>query len=607
MSARPDPSGARSCRRPAAWLLVAALVAGCRAGPPAGTTPAATSERDAASAPAAGGGLLADVTAASGLDFVHVNGMSGHHYFVEMMGAGAALLDYDDDGDLDAYLVQGHPLRPGAPGDGAEPTDSDRLYRNDAAPGGAPRFADVTAASGIAATGYGMGVAVGDVDNDGRPDLFVANWGPDQLWRNAGDGTFTDVTATAGVSDPAWSTSAAFLDYDRDGWLDLFVVNYVAYSLAGHRDCFAPETGAVDYCGPQTYQPVADRLYRNRGDGTFEDVTAAAGLAGIAGSGLGAVAADLDADGWPDIYVANDGEENVLWRNRGDGRFENAALQSGTAVSGEGIAQGSMGVVAEDLDGNLRLDLFVTNLADEANTFYRQVGDLLFEDASRKSALGPLSAGDTGFGVGSLDVDNDGAPDLLVANGAVVDVYDQAVAGDPLPLRQRSRLYMNAGDGSFADGSGDAGPVLAAPDVYRGVAVGDVDGDGDADALVTRNGGAAILLENRVGQARHWLGLRLRVRPGGRDALGARVVLEGADGQRATRTARADGSYLSARDPRVLFGLGEAAGPSEAVVRWPDGRAERFAALAADRYHTLVYGEGAPAADLPGTPAPTGR
>lgn len=576
-----------------AALVLSALVLVACAGEPSGGLPPAEGDAPNGAAPPAGeGAWFEDAGDVAGLDFVHVNGMRGEQDFVEMMGAGVALFDFDADGDLDAYFAQGHPLGEAAAVSGAPSAEGGRLFRNDlAAAGGLPRFVDTTEASGLRAWGYGMGVAVGDYDNDGLPDLYLANWGSDQLWHNEGDGRFAEVTAAAGVAVDGWSSSASFFDYDRDGWLDLFVARYVDFDLDSDLQCTSPATGEVDYCGPQSFSPTPDRLLHNRGDGSFEDVSQPMGIASATGPGLGVVAVDVDADGWTDVYVANDGGENHLWMNRQGARFENAGPISGSAVDQAGKAQASMGVAAEDFDGDGAIDLFITHLADETHTFYAGDGRGIFRDRTVASGLGMASLSFTGFGVGALDADNDGWLDLLVADGEVVTIYAQKSAGERLPLRQTNQFLYNR-QGRFEDWTERAGAALVKADVHRGLAYGDVDNDGDADALLTRNNGPALLLLNRVGQQRHWLGLQLVDGATGRDLLGAEARLELADGTLLLRRAQSDGSYSSARDPRILFGLGEGGQPVEIEVRWPTGQRERWPGLERDRYHRLVQGEG---------------
>ena len=468
-----------------------------------------------------------------------------------------------------------------------------RLFRNDLGPGRtAPlRFTDVTETSGIRATGYGQGVAVGDYDNDGWPDLYLTNYGPSQLWRNRGDGTFEDVTAAAGCGDTRWTTSAVFLDYDRDGWLDLFVAAYVDYRPGTRKPCLSP-AGIPDYCGPVSYAPETHRLFHNRGDGTFENVSGKSGILAEPGSGLGVVAGDFDRDGWPDVYVANDQMRNVLWMNQRDGTFRDNGLMSGTAFDAGGNALGSMGVAAGDADDDLDLELFVTNLDNESVTLYVNAGNAMFADRSAASGLAGPSKPMSGWGAAFFDYDNDGRLDLATVNGLVLRDPAQAAAGVPFPYAQPKQLYHNQGGGLFEDVSAQAGAVFAGRQNSRGLAVGDVDNDGDADLLVGNIEGPAQLLLNRVGSRRHWLGLRLLSGEKGRDLLGTEVTVRAAGQPPRLRLAQAGGSCFSSHDPRLLVGLGTADGPSSVEVRWPDGRFETWNGLTPDRYHVLVKGHG---------------
>jgi hypothetical protein len=586
--------------RPGALAVPFAVSAALAAGAPAPAPAAEPAEE-----------IFVDRAAEVGIDFVHTNGMSGELYFAEMMGQGAALFDYDNDGDLDAYLVQGAPLGEGeaaarAAAAAKHPLPlSDRLYRNDleVRPDGSRvlRFTDVTEESGIArlALGYGMGVAAGDYDNDGWTDLYLTNLGPNQMLRNRGPGpdgvTFEDATAATGTGDPLWGVPAVFFDYDRDGWLDLFVGNYVDFRIATHKPCSSP-AGALDYCSPSAFRPEPDRLFHNLGaDGggaRFEDVTRRAGLHAEFGSALGAAAADFDGDGWLDLYVANDGNPNQLWLNQRDGTFENGALLGGCAVNEEGQPQASMGVVTGDLDGDGSEDLFLTHLDRETNALYLNDGAGMFEDRSQESGLGAPSWPYTGFGVALLDYDGDGWQDLFVANGAVTRIEEQVRAGEPYPLRQKNQLFRALGGGRFEETTARAGEVFALSEVSRGVAAGDVDNDGDPDVLMSNSAGPARLLIGQAGQGRPWLGLRLVGGDPPRDQLGARVALHRAGARTLWRHARTDGSYASAGDPRALFRLGDGAAVERAVVRWPSGRVEEFRDLPLGRYTTLREGSG---------------
>jgi hypothetical protein len=535
-----------------------------------------------------------DVTSQSGLEFIHVNGAAGELLLPEVIGSGGALIDFDNDGDLDVFAVQGAALagagtRDSGSGNRAVRGPGSRLFRNDLSAESRPglRFTDVTARSGIIATGYGMGAATGDFDNDGWVDLYVTNLGSNQLLRNNGNGTFTDVTVKSGTDDSRWSTSATFFDYDRDGWLDLFVANYVNFRTDMKRGCFSAGS-ARDYCNPAVYDPVPDTLFRNNRDGTFSNVTARSGIARPSGRGLGVLASDINGDGWTDLYVANDGDANQLWINeRGSGVFKDEALLAGVAVNRMGQPQGSMGVDAGDVDRDGDEDLFVTNLDNEGNTLYLNVGDGLFED--RTAEFGLFKLGFTGFGTRFVDYDNDGFLDVIVVNGAVRHLTSQVQKGEPYPLKQRSQLFHNERGRRFEDVSDSAGSPFAQLQVARGAATGDLDNDGDTDVVIFNNSGAIRVLLNEVGSRRHWLGVRAidgRVR---RDAVQARVEVVGQRG--LARSIHTDGSYCVASDPRVLFGLGSETAAQTVRVHWPGGKAEEFRNLAVDRYWVLEPGK----------------
>ena len=581
------------------WWLPALVLAACTSGPGGSGAPAGGTGSGPASAAEPGPeDWFVERAAATGLDFVHFNGMSGEFYAPEMMPAGVGLLDYDNDGDLDAYFVQGQIMGGGRTLADAlfEPVGPlpprGRLYRNDLSvdAGGARtlRFTDVTAESGIDARGHGMGVAAGDIDNDGRVDLYLTNLGPHRLYRNNGDGTFADVSAASGTDDAGWGVSASFVDFDRDGWLDLYVGNYLEYAFDSDPECTGL-TGRRVHCGPKSFPPQADRLYRNRGDGTFADVTDAALGREPPAPALGIATADFDDDGWIDIYVANDQVDNVLWMNDGDGTFTNRARLSGTAVSADGRPEASMGVDAGDFDNDGDEDLTMTHLPREGHNLYKNDGGGLFEDWSAPSGYHAASFGYSGWGTAWIDFDNDGWLDIAVANGAIEPV--PGPPGDPLPFEERNLLFRNERGQRLVDVTDRAGAAFELLEVSRGAAFGDVDNDGDTDMLLSNLAGPARLLINDAGNRSHWLGLRL-VGAGGRDMLGSRVRIERAGGPTLWRRARSDGSYASANDPRLLVGLGESDAPATVHVEWPGGAREAWTGVAADRWTTLAEGTG---------------
>ena len=534
----------------------------------------------AGAAPPSGPVRFVEVAEQTGLDFVHVNGMVGKRWLAEIVGAGVGVLDFDGDGRLDIWLVQGGPLADRR-GDGLP---GDRLFRNVGAPGEL-RFVDVTEKSGVRATGYGMGVATGDIDNDGDADVFLANFGANQLYENLGDGRFRDITARAGLVGDEWSASASFADVDGDGRLDLYVGNYLDFTLDNHKDC-RDIASRASYCAPSAYRGVPDRLYRNAGAGRFADASAEAGIDAAFGGALGVVAEDFDGDGDTDFYVANDGAGNLLWMNRGAGAFVDEALLAGVAFNANGAAEASMGVDAEDFDQDCDADLFLTHLATETNTLYVNNGGW-FADATNRAALAASSGPYTGFGTSWFDADNDGDLDLFSANGAVMAMAAQRDAGVAYPLRQRNQIWLNDGRGRYAEQPG--GPAFALEEVSRGAAFADLDNDGDTDIVVANNSGPARLYRNDS-LAASWLGVELRAAPG-RNATGARVWLEAAPCAR--RRVGTDGSYASANDSRLVFGLGAVREAQFARVRWPGGGEERFGPLATGRYHVLRQRGGA--------------
>ncbi|HXW04478.1 MAG TPA: CRTAC1 family protein [Vicinamibacterales bacterium] len=534
--------------------------------------------------------LFVESAAAAGLTFTHVNGATGEYAMPEIMGAGVALFDYDNDGDLDVYLVQGGAM-PGTPFDVARQPSS-RLFRNDLTISTDGRrtlkFTDVTDAAGVGARVYGMGAAVGDYDNDGDLDLFLTSFGPEILFRNNGDGTFTDATKEAGVSDDLWSTSAAFADVDRDGDLDLFVANYLDFTVADNKRCH-DSLGARDYCSPRAYRPVPDRFYRNEGQGRFTNATDASGISRAYGAGLGVSTGDYNGDGWIDLYVANDANPNQLWINARDGTFRDEGLLSGAAVNAAGNPEGSMGIASGDVDADGDEDLFVTNIIGETFVLYENDGSATFDDARARWGLAAPTAAFTGFGTDWFDYDNDGWLDLFITNGAVNVI--EAQRGQPAPFRMRNQLFRNTGSRRFVDTTAAAGAAFEQARIGRGAAFGDLDDDGDIDVVVTTNNGPVLLLLNQQSGA-HWLQVRLSQEPANRFGVGARVGIERTGRPTLWRRVRTDGSYLSASDGRVHFGLGSSPALDAVVVEWPDGARERWRKVLADRLVTLRRGTG---------------
>lgn len=524
-----------------------------------------------------------DAAAATGLLFRHDPSVSGQFHLPEIMGSGAALLDYDNDGDLDVFLVQGSPSAGG-----------NRLFRNDLSATQTLRFTDVTTSAGLNKTMYGMGVATGDFDNDGFIDLYVTAYGENALYRNQGDGTFRDLTASAAVGDQRWSTSATFADIDRDGLLDLLVLNYVDFTPANNKKCASP-SGRHDYCTPKAYHPVPARLFHNEGQGRFRDISTESGISAAFGPGLGVCAADFNADGAIDFFVANDTAANLLWINRGNGVFTERGLEMGAAYSEDGVAKAGMGVSAGDYDGDGDDDLIVLNLAREGATLLRNDGRAGFEDLSLATGLRAATLPLTGFGTAWFDYDNDGRLDLFAANGGVTIIEELAAVAEPWPFRQRNALLRNSGD-RFLDVTANGGPAFAAPtEVSRGAAFGDIDNDGDIDLLVTNNHGPVRLWLNQQQQieARHWVSFRLEGRGhSSRMALGARVSLHRQGLPTLHRRVHTDSSYLSAMDSHVHFGLGSTAVIDTVAVLWPDGSHEQWKSPAAGRVTVLRQGEG---------------
>src|SRR5688572_9125001 len=505
---------------------------------------------------------FSDVATAAGITLMNIHGGAAKDYIIEANGNGAAFFDYNNDGNLDALIVNGSTLDHYK--DGGHPMVA--LYKNDG-----ERFTDVTANAGLKTSGWGMGVCVADYDNDGNSDLYITGYGPDALFRNKGDGTFSDVTSTARVSDTRWSTGCAFGDYDRDGDVDLYVANYVAFSektiRPRGRNNLCRYMGADVFCGPIGLVGEADILYRNNGNGTFTDVTSAAGIKDPNYYGFAVVFNDFDNDGWPDIYVANDSQPNLLYRNKKNGTFEEVGLLSGTALSESGRAQSGMGVATGDYDGNGYLDIFVTNFAADTDTLYRNLGNMLFVDSTVAAGLGETSLPQLGWGTSLSDLNNDGLLDIFVANGHVYPQVDGLNVGQR--YLQPKELYRNLGNGKFQEIARDVSADFVTGRSARGSAVGDYDNDGDLDILSVNVNDRPNLYRNDGGNRNHWIGFRLQGTRSNRNAIGARVELE-AGGRKQIAEVRSGGNYISHDDMRVHFGLGDTQRVDRVRVRWPN-------------------------------------
>ena len=519
----------------------------------------------------------------SGIIWVHDNAMSDERYLPETLGPGCAFLDYDKDGWMDIYLVNS------GPSDFYKPKTLPRnaLYKNNRD----GSFTDVTERAGVSGGTFGMGVAVGDYNNDGYPDLFITAYGRPVLYHNNGDGTFTDVTEKAGLAAPGWTTSAVWFDYDADGRLDLFVCSFVDYGDTKHTSCGDNRLGRKYYCIPSVFKPTRSFLYHNNGDGSFTEVGRGTDIERAMGKGLGVVATDINNDGRMDLFVANDTVQNFLFVNRGANKWEEIALAAEVAFSDNGKARSGMGVDAADFDGDGREDLFVANIDKEMFSLYRNKGEETFADVSRSQGVAQATRLLSGWGLKFFDFDNDGATDLILANGHpddMIEKYSEVKYREPL-------LLFHQEHGKLRNVSTEAGPAFAREFPARGLAVGDFDNDGRLDVLIGNNGGAPLLLRNQAGTSNHWLGLKLRGTRSNRDGIGARITWS-AGGVKRSRLKNSGGSYLSSHDPREVLGLGAAAKLDWIDVKWPapGGRVERFTGLPVDRYVEIVEGQGTP-------------
>jgi hypothetical protein len=518
----------------------------------------------------------------SGILWVHSNGKSEEKYLPESTGAGCAFLDYDNDGWMDLYLVNSGKCDFFTP----IPPLRNALYKNNRD----GTFTDVTERAGVAAGGFGQGIAVGDYDGDGFPDMYVTQYGRSILYHNNGDGTFTDVSEKAGVAAPGWASSAVWFDYDNDGRLDLFVCRFVDFSKELNKPCGVHEDGHRHYCIPKIYSPMASWLFHNNGDGTFTDISKESGIASQLGKAWGVVATDINNDGLIDLWVSNDTVADFLFVNRGKGRFDEIATAAGVAYSADGKSRSGMGLDSADFNDDGWMDLFVANLDREMFAIYQNNHDETFDDMALPTGIGKATKFMSGWGLKFFDYDNDGNLDLFLANGnpddLITSLHGEVTYEEPL------MLFHNSGKG-FKDVSASSGPLFARKMSSRGLAIGDFDNDGALDVLISVNNGAPLLLKNTAATGNHWLGLRLIGKKSNSDAVGARVTYQTGEMKRG-RMKVGGGSYLSSHDPRMVLGLGKREKLDWLEVKWPlpSGKLEKFTDLPVDRYITIVEGEG---------------
>jgi enediyne biosynthesis protein E4 len=518
----------------------------------------------------------------SGIQWVHTAGKSPEKYLPESSGPGCAFLDYDNDGWMDIYLVNSgkcdfytppKPLR-------------NALYKNNRD----GTFTDVTEKAGVAGGGFGQGVAVGDYDGDGLPDIYVTQYGRSILYHNNGDGTFTDVTAKAGVAAPGWASSAVWFDYDNDGRLDLFVSRFANFSKQLNKPCGIHDDGLRHYCIPQVYSPMASWLFHNNGDGTFTDVSKESGIANRLGKAWGVVATDINNDGLIDLFVSNDTVPNFLFLNRGNGKFDEIGEIAGVAYSSEGAARSGMGVDSADVDQDGFMDLFVANIDHQNYSLYGNNHDETFDDNAGPAGIAASTFLMSGWGLKFFDFDNDGNLDLFLANGHPDDLVDRLHT--QVKYEERPILLQWTGKG-FRNISQQSGPIFDQPLSARGLAIGDFNNDGATDVLIGVNDGAPVLLRNKAAAQNHWLGIKLVGTKSNRDAIGARITYQAQDLKRS-RMKVGGGSYLSSHDPRIVLGIGKREKVDWVEIKWPlpGGKIERLTNLPIDRYITIVEGQG---------------
>jgi enediyne biosynthesis protein E4 len=518
----------------------------------------------------------------SGINWTHSSGKSPEKYLPESSGAGCAFLDYDNDGWMDVYLVNSGKCDFFTP----DPPLRNALYKNNRD----GTFTDVTGKAGVGAGGYGQGVAVGDYDGDGFPDIYVTQYGRSILYHNNGDGTFADVTEKAGVAAPGWSSSAVWFDYDNDGRLDLFVGRFVDFSKEINKPCGIHEDGRLHYCIPKVYSPMPSWLFHNNGDGTFTDVSKESGIARSLGKVWGVVATDLNNDGLIDLFVANDTVQNFLFANHGNGKFEEIGEPAGIAYSAEGRSRSGMGLDSADYNQDGFMDLFVANLDREMYSLYHNNHDSTFDDEAGATGIASATRLMSGWGLKFFDFDNDGDLDLFLANGNPDDLIEQIHS--QVKYQEPPLLFRGTGK-TFQNISQQSGPIFSRPLSARGMAIGDFNNDGAVDVLISVNNGAPVLLRNNVGAQNHWLGIKLIGRKSNIDAVGARITYQAQDLKRR-RMKVGGGSYLSDHDPRLVLGIGKRTKIDWLEIKWPlpSGAVERFTDLTIDRYITIIEGQG---------------
>jgi hypothetical protein len=520
--------------------------------------------------------------AMSGITWVHSAGKSAARYLPETTGSGCAFLDYDNDGWMDIYFVNSGKCDFYDP----NPPLRNALYRNNRD----GTFTDVTEKARVTGGGYGQGVAVGDYDGDGFPDLYVTQYGRNMLYHNNGDGTFTDVTEKAGVAAPGWSSSAVWFDYDNDGRLDLFVCQFVEFSKSLNKSCGPGEEGKHGYCIPRLYKPMPSWLFHNNGDGTFTDVSKTSGIAKDLGKAWGVVATDVNNDGRLDLFVGNDTLPNFLFMNRGNGKFEETATYAGVAYSSDGRARSGMGVDSADFNEDGWMDLFVANIDGEMFAIYQNNHDETFDDQAGPTGIGAATRLMSGWGLKFFDYDNDGNLDLFLANGNPDDLIE--ILHSQVKYQEPLMLFHNTGK-TFQNVSAQSGPIFTRPLSARGMAIGDFNNDGAVDVLVAVNDATPVLLRNNVGSQNHWLGVKLVGKKSNPDGVGARITYQAAELKRS-RTKVGGGSFLSSHDPRIVLGIGKRPKIDWLEIKWPQpsGAIERFTELPIDRYITIVEGSG---------------